>query len=665
MWTFAHGGNAVDAALAANAAIAVVAPHLCGLGGDLFAIVRTPSGEVHGLDASGSAGSGSDAGAMRAEGLRRMPLRHDVRSVDRARVRRRLDAAARAIRLAAVRRDRGAGDPPRRGRVPGQPAARARRSPCSTTTPRRASSSSSSRRRTRARSCAGPVWRSPCRRSSVAVARRSTAERSVRACSSSATGCSTPPTSIACRPTGCRCSPSRCSDTSCTRSGRRRRATSCSAIAGLVQRVGLPGSPDDVEWAHLFVEAVKAASFDRPDVLHDDADGADLLARAVRRAGTIDPDRAARRCRPASDAGDTTYLCTADDRGLGRQPDPVERLGLRVVAGRADDRDQPPQPWARVQPAARTPGRADARSPAAAHAVPGAGDPRRGGAGRVRADGGDAQPPILLQLAARLLFAGATPADAIAAPRVVLRGAATGFDTWDGEVQPTVVIEDHAPAALAGDPARAGPRRREAPAFDPGSATPTPSSSSRRAVRGRRRPAHRRRHRRRAQRTLSRRRAWWRGAGAQHPLAPHRERQAGCRDHQSGAGNSRTVSATAVPSAIAARNTSDSVRRAAAVTAVQGEAEEHDRRDEEDADAQLVAGLVAAHRPAQAEAERAADDGGRQQERHPATRRAAGTLVTTPRSACRRCPSTCCPGSATPRRRRRRPPTWRGTTRCG
>ncbi len=74
------GGNAVDAALATNAVMAVTGPHLCGMGGDLFALVHR-DGEVFALNSTGRAGAGADAAALRAEGRTEMPFRHDIRSV--------------------------------------------------------------------------------------------------------------------------------------------------------------------------------------------------------------------------------------------------------------------------------------------------------------------------------------------------------------------------------------------------------------------------------------------------------------------------------------------------------------------------------------------------------------------------------------------------------
>jgi gamma-glutamyltranspeptidase/glutathione hydrolase len=50
----AHGGNAVDAAVAANAAMGLVGPMANGIGGDMFALVyEAKSGKLHGLNASG------------------------------------------------------------------------------------------------------------------------------------------------------------------------------------------------------------------------------------------------------------------------------------------------------------------------------------------------------------------------------------------------------------------------------------------------------------------------------------------------------------------------------------------------------------------------------------------------------------------------------------
>jgi gamma-glutamyltranspeptidase/glutathione hydrolase len=53
----AAGGNAVEAMVAMAATIAVVYPHMNGLGGDGFWLVQEPKGRVHALDASGPAGS--------------------------------------------------------------------------------------------------------------------------------------------------------------------------------------------------------------------------------------------------------------------------------------------------------------------------------------------------------------------------------------------------------------------------------------------------------------------------------------------------------------------------------------------------------------------------------------------------------------------------------
>lgn len=69
------GGNAVDGAIAANAVQGVVAPETCGVGGDLFALVHVPGTmSPNCLNASGRAGSGADAAALRDRGHKTMPL---------------------------------------------------------------------------------------------------------------------------------------------------------------------------------------------------------------------------------------------------------------------------------------------------------------------------------------------------------------------------------------------------------------------------------------------------------------------------------------------------------------------------------------------------------------------------------------------------------------
>jgi len=69
----ARGGHAVEAAIAANAVMGVVSPMMCGIGGDLFAIVSEKDGTLHGVNASGWAPAALTAGALRDKGFTGMP----------------------------------------------------------------------------------------------------------------------------------------------------------------------------------------------------------------------------------------------------------------------------------------------------------------------------------------------------------------------------------------------------------------------------------------------------------------------------------------------------------------------------------------------------------------------------------------------------------------
>ncbi|HTJ93807.1 MAG TPA: gamma-glutamyltransferase family protein [Pararobbsia sp.] len=75
----ARGGNAIDAAIATAAALTVVEPTSCSIGGDAFAIVwirdpLTGKGTLHGLNASGPAPAGLSLEQIRSAGHTTMPM---------------------------------------------------------------------------------------------------------------------------------------------------------------------------------------------------------------------------------------------------------------------------------------------------------------------------------------------------------------------------------------------------------------------------------------------------------------------------------------------------------------------------------------------------------------------------------------------------------------
>ncbi len=68
------GGNAIDAAVAANGVLAVVRPHMCGLGGDAFILFYwAKDGEIRVLNASGRSPYKATEDFFKGQGLEKIP----------------------------------------------------------------------------------------------------------------------------------------------------------------------------------------------------------------------------------------------------------------------------------------------------------------------------------------------------------------------------------------------------------------------------------------------------------------------------------------------------------------------------------------------------------------------------------------------------------------
>src|SRR5579871_70052 len=75
-----QGGNAVDAAVATSAAMGLMEPMSCGIGGDLYAIVwDAKSRKLYGLNASGRSPYRATLALFAEKGLKEIPLTGPLR----------------------------------------------------------------------------------------------------------------------------------------------------------------------------------------------------------------------------------------------------------------------------------------------------------------------------------------------------------------------------------------------------------------------------------------------------------------------------------------------------------------------------------------------------------------------------------------------------------
>lgn len=450
----AAGGNAVDAAVATSAVLAVTTQHMCGMGGDLWALVHVPGQATPmALNASGWAGAGADAAAMRDEGLTEMPFRGDLRSTpvpgcvdgwvalhDRFGVLPMREVLEPARRLAAdgfvvtpmlggaapmIAGIDGAEDYTIDGAtvVPGQVMTR----------PGLARSLGSIGAEGRAGWYEGEFGAGLLSKGSGLFAAGDLAHVHAEWVEPTVVGAwgqrlwTTPPNS---------------------------QGYLSLASAVIAAGLDLPEDPDDPRYAHLLIEASKQAAYDRRDSLFDGADGEALVAEsrmAPRRARIGDT---ASDVRSPTSGGGTIYLCTTDHNGMGVSLIQSNAAGFGVHLGvpevgvmlhnRGVGFNLIEGHPAELQPGKRPP---STLSPALATNDDGS---LRTVFGCM---GGDTQPQIVLQMAARRFQAGQDVGRLITAPRFAITTANDrGFDVWSTPDPLLVALEEGSPwtAGLAG-----------------------------------------------------------------------------------------------------------------------------------------------------------------------------------------------------------------------
>lgn len=444
-----EGGSAADAAIAASAVLAVTTQNLCGMGGDLFAVVHPPGGRVPAvLNASGRAGSGADPDRLRAEGHTEMPPLDDIRSVpvpgcvdgwlalhDRFG---RLDLGTVLEPARSYARD---GFPVSAAIAAAYPLLEAHPDAADYTANGRVAAGALVRRPGVARALTAIVddgragfYEGEFGENLLAVGTGEYNDDDLRLVNADWVA-----------PLGLDAWGHRLWTVPPNSQG-----YLTLAGAWMAGSLDLPDDPDDPRWAHLLVEASRLAGYDRPAVLHEHADGAALLAeeRLRPRRDAIRTDRRTDVGAESYAGGGTIYLCAVDGDRMAVSLIQSNFKGwgsMKIVPGvriflqnrGAGFSLQP------GHPAEYGPGRRPPHTLAPALVTTSAGELDC----VVGTMGGDGQPQVLLQLLARMYHNDQSVGDAIAGPRWVLSGSAPGVDTWSQPATVRVAVEDVAPPA--------------------------------------------------------------------------------------------------------------------------------------------------------------------------------------------------------------------------